>query len=246
MVSIKKRIYFAHAYTYVKTSKFTMGAVGEKQNLQLMEGFTQLRTDYVLQESWPIHHSGIDYDEYDGRLDTQYVVASVGNQVVAGMRLTPIDTIESSMSYDMWNNAGDKENFLLQFNTSMSNINFSEHEQLWDVTRLVTEANILATQSSKKKAESRAGLLKILAAAATISTDSKESVWVFTTTQKMRQFMDRNSFKVSVIASGTISESDGYESSLCIIRPHEVIAHLKRHKPVLYQIAQHESRRLRT
>jgi N-acyl-L-homoserine lactone synthetase len=246
MVSIKKRIYFAHAYTYVKTNKFTIGDVGVKNNLQLLEAFTQLRTDYVLQENWPIHHSGVDFDEYDGHLDTQYVVASAGNQVVAGMRLTPVDNIESSMSFGMWNNADDKTSFQAQYQDSINKISIDEQEQLWDITRLVTEANILATQSTKKKVESRAGLLKILAAAATIKHDHKGAVWVFTTTQKMRQFMERNSFKVTVIASGVISKSDGYESSLCIIRPHEVISHLKRHKPVLYQIAQHESRRLKT
>lgn len=245
MVSIKKRILFAHAYTYVKTYKFTMGDISLDNNLQLLEAFTQLRTDYVLQENWPIHHSGVDFDEYDVRLDTEYVVASAGNQVVAGMRLTPVDSIEESMSYDMWNYAGDRESFLIQFRNSMNQINIGKNEQLWDITRLVTEANILATRSSKKKVESRAGLLKILAAAATIKKDNKDTVWVFTTTQKMRHFMDRNSFKVSVIASGVISETDGYESSLCLIRPHEVIAHIKRHKPVLYQIAQHESRRLK-
>lgn len=242
MKKIKKQIQLAHAYSYVRVYSFTVADLETKRYLSPMQGFTQLRTDYVLQENWPIDASGIDVDEYDRTDSTRYVIATARGQVVAGLRLTPVSRIADSLSYRMWAHAYDLE-AKQALNEYVTHEVHSEDYKLWDVTRLVTEANILATKNPRTRAESRAGLLKILAVAANL-LDSKTPVWIFTTTGAMYRFMQRNAFHCEVIASGKISMDDEYESYLCVAKPIDIIRKLKESKPVLYGIARHQARKV--
>lgn len=242
MKKINKHIQFAHAYSYVRVFSFTGSDLETKRYASPMQGFTQLRTDYVLQENWPVDASGVDVDEYDKNDSTRYIVAVAKGQVVAGLRLTPVTSIESSLSYRMWERAYDidAKNALKNYAHTTS---FQDGDQLWDVTRLVTEVNILATKNPRTKAESRAGLLKILAVAGSI-TNGKTPVWHFTTTGAMYRFMQRNKFHSKVVASGKISSDDEYDSYLCIARPGDIIRKLKKTKPLLYGIVLHQSRKV--
>lgn len=246
MQSFLRPLMLARAYPRVHTHVFSTKDVADPAILRLLESYTQLRTDYVLQENWPIHEGGIDFDEYDIRRDTIFVVAANrDNRVVAGMRLTPVSSLQGSLSYDMWRQSANFDDFSAQYHLAAQANPLMPHDYVWDVTRLVTEANILSSQDMQTKIESRIGLLKILARAAHIFPKGSNPVWVFTTTDKMARFMHRNEFRVTLFASGKISHTDEGISHFCIIRPQEVIAHLKKKKKIYYRIAEREGRKNR-
>ncbi len=210
------------------------------QQAKLLEEYSQLRTDYVLQEGWPIDDGGIDRDSFDQDPTTHYIVAYT-NRVVAGMRMTNVASIEESLSYHMWDNAVDKISFKDSLKNSKSLLNKVNSGEIWDITRLVTESNILALKQPRSRALSRVGLFKILARGLSIST-ADDAWWVFTTTERMMGFMQKNGFDVTVIATLKISSTDDSLSSLCIVQPAVVARSLKKKSPWLHRIARSESK----
>ncbi len=232
------QLIYAFFRTAVKDIQ-SSSALTKEQNTLLQE-YSQLRTDYVLQEGWPIHDGGIDIDELDQDMTTHYVIAHT-NRVIAGMRMTRTPSIQQSLSYRMWDNAVDRAEFEEACRASKEVIDTVNKNEIWDITRLITESNILALKQPRSRALSRVGLFKILARGLSVS-DTNDAWWVFTTTERMMKFMKKNGFDVTVVATLKISETDESLSSLCLVQPSAVAHSLKKKAPWLYMIARIESK----
>lgn len=211
------------------------------REVSLMQSYTQLRTDYVLQEGWPMHDGGIDVDEVDKQPSTRYIIATVHGRVVAGMRMAPVRSVEEALSYGMWDNAIERNQFDADVERYKYVIEQANNGEIWDITRLITEANILSVKHVVDRADSRIGLFKAMARGLSVSGVDTSVYWIFTTTEKMMRFMVRHGFEVTPITTARISHVDPGRSSLCIVRPQQVVKALKRQSPLLYMIARSES-----
>lgn len=206
----------------------------------LLAQYGQMRTDYVMQEGWPIHASGIDVDTYDTAADSYYVMAHAGHAIVAGMRLTNVSSPWGSLSYSMWHRAIDRPKFnasLRKAATQMADIDrVASKGHLWDVTRLISASALGFETNARFRAESRIGVMMVMAAAVSI-TDEPSSYWIFTASAKAYRFMERNHFSPHVLAKGMISATDKEETYFCYLNPHDVIRELERKNPLVHRIA---------
>ena len=221
----------------VKTVVIRSGSEISPAEMKLLEAYNQLRTDYVLQEKWPIHASGIDIDTYDVAANSLYVIAYVKERVVAGMRATKVSSIFGSMSFGMWQFAVERESFDKQLEVHHDLLASFKPGEMWDITRLIAETSVMGRHDTQAKAYSKVGLLKVMSASVASASSSPVSVWVFTTTQRMLRFMQKSNIKVHVLASAKISETDAAESVFCVVFPQEVFTELKRLDPVTHTIA---------
>jgi N-acyl-L-homoserine lactone synthetase len=205
--------------------------------LRLLEAFTQLRTDYVRQENWPLHKSGVDIDTYDVAAQSHYVLAYQDDMVYAGMRITKVSSLLGSLSYDMWQYAIDKEKFEDLFIQNKELHDAIDSSELWDVTRLIAATSVTGEHTQQQKAFSRIALFKIMSAGVAIAAPSEKSIWVFTISERMLRYLRRNDIEAHVIAHGKISEIDSGESYLCVIRPRHTFDMMKKTNPPVYLIA---------
>lgn len=226
----------------VKTIAIASHSDATSQQIQLLEQYSQLRTDYVLQEKWPIHGSGIDLDIYDVASNNQYVIAYVKNRVVAGMRLTRVSSIVGSLSYSMWQFAEGREEFERQLAAQKESIHNVDPTNLWDVTRLISEASIIGEHSPLIRAHSKVGIFKAMAKAIKVTAKNEQTTWVFTVAEKMLHFMQKNSIEVEILASGKISKDDPSNSYLCITRPVRVLNSIAKTKPMLYLVVRRNAK----
>lgn len=231
------------AFLKVRVNDFYSRGNISAQELNLLESYSQLRTAYVLQEKWPLHHGGVDYDEYDAGIDSCYIVASEGQQVVAGMRLTRVNNINESLSYAMWQNAIDYDKFHQTVDGDIVLRDKLAGRQVWDVTRLITEASVLTLNTPRSRVYSRIGLFKIMARGVDVVSDEQDPVWVFTTTKKLVTFLQKMKFETGVIFQGRISASDSDDSYLCMVYPRQIMEQVHRTNKTLSLIARHSRRR---
>lgn len=220
----------------VKTVSITSHGNATEQQLLLLQQYNQLRTDYVLQEKWPIHASGIDLDIYDVASHNHYVIGHVKNRVVAGMRLTRVSSIVGSLSYSMWQFAEEREEFEARLALKHDYISRLDSSNLWDVTRLVSEASIIGEHSRLTRAHSKVGLFKVMAQGIKVVAKNEKPIWVFTVAEKMLHFMQRNDINVEILAHARISQEDVGESYFCIVRPLEVLELIAKKRPMLYLV----------
>lgn len=227
----------ARAALHVKTKIFQSGDAISPEDLQLLEAYNQLRTDYVLQEKWPIHASGVDLDTYDVAANSLYIIAHVKDRVVAGMRATKVSSLFGSLSYSMWQFAVDRELFDKQLESHSRILSSFVPGEMWDITRLIAETSVVGQHDTQSKAYSRVGLLKVMSASVVGATHSNKSVWIFTTTLRMLKFMQKNHITVHVLASARISENDENDSVFCVVYPREIIAELRKLDPLTHRLA---------
>lgn len=214
--------------------------VNEKER-QLLESYTQLRTNYVLQEGWPIHASGVDVDVYDVAAASTYVLAHVGQNTLAGLRLTPISSIYGSLSYSMWQYAIDREEFERRLQLHHRQVQELEaaggRGMMWDITRLISIGSFSNLVSARQKIESRIAVLKVMSAAAAIAGQHKDSVWIFMCSQRLYDYFHRNHIPFHSLASGTITAGDQSVTHFCYLYPASIIEGLKDTNPMAYRIA---------
>ncbi len=107
------------------------------------EEWLTIRHEFMARKGWRTPEAG-EWDEYDETPETAHVVLyGEGGRLLFGMRLTPIDSVDASMSWRM---------------VADSNIHeqVTEHERtlaplpvegLWDLTRLVPGEHIRSEES---------------------------------------------------------------------------------------------------
>lgn len=227
----------AAAVIAVKTTVLRSGDDITSQDMRLLEAYNQLRTDYVVQESWPIHASGVDIDTYDVATSSTYVVAHVKDRVVAGLRATRVSSLFGSLSYSMWQFAIEREEFDSQLDEHMDLLDSLKGKEIWDITRLVAETSVLGNHSRLAKSYSKVGLLKAMAATVVAASNEQSTVWIFTTTDRMLRFMDKSNIKVHVLATAKISETDLAPTAFCLAYPRDIFSQLRKIDPITHSIA---------
>ncbi len=206
----------------------------------IFDQYGQLRTDYVLQEGWPIDASGVDIDVYDTAAESYYVIAHAGGTAYAGLRLTSITSLWGSLSYSMWSHAVERGQFDAMLSQKLSDIKHIEtvgqSGHLWDVTRLISAGALGIDNSQLFKSRSRVGVISAMAAAVTI-TDDPLSCWIFTVSAGALRFMRRNGFAPHVLAHGKISEEDVDHAYFGYVNPHEVLDQMRKSSATTYRFA---------
>ncbi len=206
----------------------------------IFDQYGQLRTDYVLQEGWPIDASGVDIDVYDTAAESHYVIAYAGETAYAGLRLTNVTSLWGSLSYSMWSHAQERTQFDQMLSQKLSYIKHIEGVgkagHLWDVTRLISAGALGMDSSQGFKARSRIGVISAMAAAVTI-TDDPMACWIFTVSASALRFMRRNGFAPHVLAHGKISEQDEEHAYFGYVNPHEVLKNVRRSSATTYRFA---------
>jgi|GEM_PF-4768907 len=236
----KKTLQTLQAYREVDVYYFRSQDAVSEYSIQLLESYNQLRTDYVLQKDWPMHESGIDMDVYDRFVKNYYVIADHKNIAVAGLRATPVLSIEQSLSYTMWQNAIEYKSFRQQMN-DYRKTQTDEKYHMWDITRLITRTSVEHVDDPYLRTASRIGMFKVFAATVSVTDSStKPSIWYFTLTKEMYIFMHKINVEPFVIAKGKISHSDAAESYLCSLVPSQILSTLRGKNKTIYAIAKRQ------
>ncbi len=234
--SIVKLFTLASAARSVKTIVIASKSTLTDSHLHLLTGYNQLRTDYVIQEGWPISKDMIDQDVYDHEIDSMYIIAYQRDYVLAGMRVTRVQSLEESLSYGMWQGVVEKDSFDSQIVSAQNRINQLHDYEIWDLTRLVTDVSILGDYTLRKRVTSRMGLYKVMGSAMKVASGGEKTAWIFTTTLQMISFLDRLGVPYYVLCRAKISETDKAESVLSIIYPHQALETIKARNRFLHKI----------
>lgn len=223
--------YYSAALRDVKVHIVHPGDVGDDFTHKLLSDYTQLRTDYVLQEKWPIDASGVDIDTYDSAAPTYYVIAYSDStkNVLAGLRLTRVSNLLGSLSYDMWKNAFQKEQFLIDMYKARETLAVLDKAggqgELWDVTRLITRIAVDGKYDRKEKVASKIAIVRLLGGA--LKVTGANAWWLFTVGEKLRKFMERNHLVAQDLSKAHISEHDREPAFFSVAHANHALDHLR-------------------
>lgn len=162
------------------------------------------RLRFVKAMRWFPEEFSDDTDRYDLKGDTYHFARHGGDgSIVAAMRLTPIESIEASLSYEMMGG-----NLELQAAAAKSQEALRDFT-LWDLTRLV-----FPLDKSHDGQEIEEAMIELFGMAAQVSAggvdDPKPDVnWVFTTTAMILRFLQEAGIPRSDLAKGKLPNSDG-------------------------------------
>lgn len=200
------------------------------------EDALRMRLDYVNKMGWLNSDRTSDLDLYDDLgMDTQHIVhRDDSGKLVAGMRLTPIDSLEQSLSYVEM--IGDDHSYRYNVSQQFSAHRTAEHEkvQLWDLTRLVHDTTREGSNSVLP------AFLEMFGAglAVTESTDaSNRPWWIFLTTGKIKNTLERCGIEVHLLGQQSDGENPSY---CCLVKPEEAMSKLGENpnKEAIYRVVQ--------
>lgn len=129
----------------VNTPQFKEGLlVREKRLLQPRDtqfaDWLAIRHDFMVRRGWRTPENG-EWDEYDDAVDTaQLALYGEAGKFLFGMRLTPIASVESSMSWRMVEDSTIPEQVMEHYAVLPS-------QGLWDLTRLVPGPEVQKEES---------------------------------------------------------------------------------------------------
>lgn len=242
MISLINAVHYSSAFRGIRVCVMDHRS-DSAQAQDFLRQYTQLRTDYVLQESWPIDTSGVDVDVYDTAVDSKYIIAfdEKSQQVIAGARVTQVSSVAGSLSHDMWAMAYEKDKFLqgiIEYKGLMDCVDSAAKEQrLWDVTRLITQTAVIGSYTKKQRIASRIGIVKTLAGITHVT--GEDAWWIYTVGDKMFKFMERNQLHAYAIATGHIAVDDSEQARFCLSHAGEALNHLKQNNQTIHKAIMH-------
>lgn len=195
----------------------------------------ELRLDFVKGMGW-IPDAADDWDAYDGDHGTHYFIvedALHSETVTAGMRMTPVDSVEGSLSWSMLNEemaAAARAKVGTHGESLITHLDeAAKSGNLWDLTRLVNPLDGSVDIETIKD-----NLLMMFGAAfaktTELNADPREVQWIFTTTRDMKVALDRLGIRSVPLTKGRISAHDNLDSYFCAANPFEDLAYIQ-HKP---------------
>lgn len=169
------------------------------------EDVLELRRDYVTRVmKWlpPEKHLD-DSDRYDGLANTYHFTRRADDgSIIATMRLTEVEAIESSLSYEMLR---ENEHFQEVVSQKQAVVNDG---RLWDLTRLTP-----AVDGRHDAEVIGSGMVELFGMAEHISTshaqDSEKVYWIFTTTPWMMRFFAANGIETEEFGRDKLTNADG-------------------------------------
>lgn len=196
-----------------------------------------LRLRYVNEMGWLDPDRNSDWDGYDNYgTGTVHISHRAANgELVAAMRLTPVDSLEESISFvemigdDMAYRQSVEEKLARQ-------TSYAEYTpQLWDLTRLVHDT------SRKKSRQILPAFLEMFGAglAATMPAEgsSADAWWIFITTNKMRRTLSVCGIDFEELGQSSSNDSGHEMSYCCLVKPTEAMERLRK-EPKLQSIYQ--------
>jgi hypothetical protein len=176
----------------------------------------ELRAEFVKRKGWIDSNTSYtdDSDRYDQSLSTLHLFERDGDgTILAGMRLTEIDSVYNSLSVEMLQgNQRMHDEVLARADAIDAG---SEGGGLWDLTRLVDAPG--GDKLTKFKA-----VIEVFGAGMAATDRGNENLtWIFTTTEEVKNALDGVGIKNEELTRGFISKKDeekGETSYVCVVR----------------------------
>ncbi len=163
------------------------------------------RHDFMRKRGWKTGEVD-DFDPYDSRPDTKhFTVRNKDDQLAFGMRLTPAQTFDETMSWDMV-----KDTPIAQQVEEQGGV---DAERIWDLTRLVPGPGAGVRTSFVAIPMLFGEGLRYCK-----SQGDADPTWVFVLDEKMEQWLQRQKVEVNVLGRSKIN-GDPVESLFASIRP---------------------------
>ena len=175
------------------------------------DNWMQARHDFVVEKGWKPKTGDVDdFDLYDGNADTaQFGVYDQAERLVYGMRLTPIEGFEQTLSWEM------VENSSIQDQVNEAALLDPSH-QVWDLTRLVPgeAASLRASYQTIPKLFGDG--LRCCA-----SQGDEDPLWVFVLDSPMSRWLLKQGVEIIKLGEGAVN-GDAVTSTFGCFRPAEL------------------------
>lgn len=220
------------------------------QDTPLVAQLKQVRADFVRAMDWfPDDPERDDTDRYDSDPRTLHFASfepGTSRSLVASMRLTQVDSLEQSLSWEMLSSNADMQRTVLSQQLAGGEAVGSALDEratkggLWDLTRLVYPLD------DKADKEMLLGGLMEMCGAGLALTDPAEGeladdtlTWVFTATPTVKLALDFLGVENQVLSKGKVSAHDRKESYFCIVHPVSAFSRIQQNPDKYGFAAQH-------
>lgn len=141
----------------------------------------------------------------------------------ASMRLTPVASIDESLSVEMLAGSPEALEGYYQYREELRDL--SQRGNMWDLTRMVHPLD-----GSVEPEAIMAGMVKMIGAgisACHTHHATEPPVWIFTTTIAMEQALNNLGIKHDVVAGGKLSADDSEDSLFCVAKPLDALYYVQ-------------------
>ena len=174
---------------------------------EAFQDWLDLRKQFVDAQGW-LEGAESDFDRYDADPRTLHIVTMREGKIVSGLRLTPFDRPQDSLSWSMLTPEMKQE--------AAAKLPIDEKVGGWDLTRLVVGEGI---GEMKELVQS---FMEMLGAGYALTNKVEDDPrWFFVTYQPFFMFFARQGIEFTALAKGQISENDPYECVLSYANPAE-------------------------
>lgn len=181
----------------------------------------EFRRKFVIRMGWVKEPYLDDHDRYDEDPSTIHFNSwHESGEVLSGMRLTPLQTVEESLSVEMLATNLGMQRRALEFGRTLD----TSETDAWDLTRLVNRFD-----DEPLHYESLLSMLEVFGAglAKTYPKDEKDLIWLFTTTGLMKSHLDKVGILAETVTQGEIGDNDNGDSFFCAVRPIDAMQFLR-------------------
>jgi hypothetical protein len=181
----------------------------DPSDTEAFQDWLELRKQFVDAQGW-LEGAESDFDRYDADPRTLHIVTMREGKIVSGLRLTPFDRPQDSLSWSMLTPEMKQE--------ATMKLPIDEKIGGWDLTRLVVGEGI---GEMRELVQSFMEMLGAGYALTRKAEDDLDPRWFFVTYQPFFMFFARQGIEFTALAKGQISESDAYECVFSYANPAE-------------------------
>lgn len=166
------------------------------------EDVLDARLDFVKDMEWFDDQHVDDRDRYDAEGRSFHFTRRKGDEVLATMRLSSVESIEESLSYEMIS-----ANSVFQESVLGAAEEVMGEGDIWDLTRLVHPLD-----GRHDKVDVEEAIVELFGMAAQVSAEqaTEDKVyWVFSTTSWALRFFRGVGIDLTVLASGKLPDAEG-------------------------------------
>lgn len=199
----------------------TLDAFCSAEHPDLLRRSQELRAPYVRALGGQVPGT-LDQDGYDDRDDTIHLVKWKRDRggILASMRLTPISSWDGALSIQQLAAApAIREQGLERLRQLLGH---APHGT-WDLTRLVHPLYGARPEQVLDGISELVGM-------GTEATGDADPAWVVLLTPEMKTAFDQLGLPATVLAGGRVSETDRFDTLLCVVRPARIVAAASRRR----------------
>lgn len=189
--------------------------------------FLDARGDFVKWKGWKAPESGEDdWDRFDDDLDTAHFVSvDKHGDIIAGLRLTPVDSIEESLSWTMLTDE------MRAAALASGNVPDTEDQIVWDMTRLISGKKRLGPRLLSENIRKQYTKIRKIEQIArlygegyswTVYSREQPPVWIFATEESYADVMEKYGAPITRIVSGRVDPEDDQDVVFGYIEPVEL------------------------